>query len=357
MSNLDVGPSGEELRKLALKSVNTEEEAERVIRGELVDAWLLKILLDVENKSGAIFVLASEVNMKILQIFSMMGTSKMIRKIRTFEKFQQFADDMLAAYREGGIESNFSERIGRTLYRLLSPDIIAAQLPNFHYNRTSEITDIIIKGVAAETKVGNIQVQIELERVNSIFFRLNNPLSGVYNEVQSPFIEMASSKISAIGNTSKFSAIPKTKIDLAIEDLISQYKEVVKCTTVVSPVSGVNFDDLKEGQRLLFKLPFKAPEEKIKARRLGAVNPMGQLLPVVGTFLRLIVGPKDEYHIFAKGPKGVLLRAFEERPVRLAIPRDSKGEEAEIDGNTKALWAVIIGFVVFVLVLTGISFL
>lgn len=350
--------SGEELKKMALSSVNTEEEAERIIRGELVDAWLLKVILDVENKSGAILVLVSEANLKVLCIYSMMGASKVIKKIRTFEKFHQFALDMLAAYRDGGIESAMSERIGRTLYRLLTPEIISAQLPNFHYNQTRDITDILIKGIAIETKVGSIQVQIDLERVNSIFFRTNNPLQGNYNEVQNPFIEMVSSKIShGTSHTSSFSAVPKTKIDLAIEDFINQYDEIVRCSTILSPAAGITFDELKEGQKLLFKLPFKAPEEKSKARRLGAVNTLGQPVPIVGTFLRLIVGPKDEYHIFAKGPKGVLLRAFEERPVRLAIPRDSDSEEGGISGNAKALWAVIIGFVIFVLVLTGISLL
>ncbi|MCB1180174.1 MAG: hypothetical protein KDK36_21530 [Leptospiraceae bacterium] len=194
-----------------------------------------------------------------------------------------------------------------------------------------------------------------MERINSIQFRLNNPLDGNYNEVVSPFIEMASQS-SGTSSRSSFSPLPKTKIDLAIEDFINKHKEVIKCSTVLSPASGVTFDELREGQKLLFKLPFRTPEEKSKARRLGGVNKLGQPITITGTFLRLIVGPKDEYHIFAKGPHGVLLRAFEERPVRLAVPRYSEAGEG-LEKNSKAMWIVAIGFLIFIAVLGVIYFL
>ncbi|EMO29878.1 hypothetical protein LEP1GSC170_4363 [Leptospira interrogans serovar Bataviae str. HAI135] len=87
--------------------------------------------------------------------------------------------------------------------------------------------------------------------------------------------------------------------------------------TVLAPVGGVDFDELTEGDRLYFQLPTGSMDEKAMAKTLGGIDENGNVRNVVGEFIGIAAG-KGEYHIFAKGPSGVLLQAFEERPVRLA---------------------------------------
>jgi hypothetical protein len=343
--------SQSELQKLAALASRSQDEANLILKGEIIDSWLLKILINIENKTGAMMVLVSELSLKVVSIYSIFGTSPGIRKIRTFEKFQQFATDMGNAIKEGGMEAAVSERIGRTLYRTLLPEDLQSVLPDFDLGQLTNITDLITKGVAQETKLMNIQVELDIERINSAEFAKKNPIYGMVSEVRSPF-EAAptnSSTPNTSSRTQTTTSTPKTKIEIAVDDFVKDYKEVIKCSTVVSPVSGVLFDELKPGQKLLFMLPFKTSDEKSRARRLGAVNKLGQNGPVIGEFVKLIMG-KDEFHLFAKGPHNTLLRAFEERPVRLAVPK-AKDYEQEEERNIKSIVMVALGFLLFVLLL------
>ncbi|MBE8432333.1 hypothetical protein IQB77_21750, partial [Leptospira interrogans serovar Pomona] len=102
-----------------------------------------------------------------------------------------------------------------------------------------------------------------------------------------------------------------------IEQFRKPFGRVILSKTVLAPVGGVDFDELTEGDKLFFQLPTGTMDEKAMARTLGGIDEDGNVKNVVGEFIGIATG-KGEYHIFAKGPSGVLLQAFEERPVRLA---------------------------------------
>ncbi len=346
--------SQSEIEKIVSLSSCSQEEFNQILNEKILDAWLIKCFIQIENKVGVLLILVSELSYKILTMYSVFGTSTAIRKIQVFEKFLQFASDMVSVVKGGGVEFPVSERIGRTIYRVFLPEEVEKVIANLKNKKFEPITTLFTQGIVHETKLTNVQIELDVEKINSAYFAKKNPIYGVIPEVRSPFEEISNISTSFAKSTSSTTAIPKTKVEIAIEEFIKDYREVVKCSTVVAPVSGVLFEELKPGQKLLFLLPNKTPEEKSRARRLGAVNQLGQSQPIIGEFLKLIVG-KDEYHIFAKGPGNVLLRAFEPRPVRLAIPTNLSSSSEE--KNFKVMVYISAGFFLFVLVLLLLYFL
>lgn len=67
---------------------------------------------------------------------------------------------------------------------------------------------------------------------------------------------------------------------------------------------------------------------------MGAVTKEGTIKPISGDFLKIINGGKNEFHIFAKGPNGILLRAFEERPVKLAVSKRTNKRQRRMNDLT-----------------------
>ncbi|MCX7998214.1 MAG: hypothetical protein N3A69_04580, partial [Leptospiraceae bacterium] len=340
--------------RYAQMSSISEDQFQFILNEKLSDSLLLKLLIQIENKIGAVLILTSELSGNILLIYSIFGNSPTIRRIQPFEKITNFMTDIQKAHKEGAMEFAISERIGRTIYRLLTPEIILSAVDSLKQKSFSQFKDTLIQGIIKETKLMNVQIEMDIEKTNSIQFLKKNSLKGIVPEVRNPFEETIEVQAQTINKTSSTSPNqPKTKVEIAIEEVTKNYKEVVKCQTVVSPVSGLTFEELKPGQKLLFLLPFRTPEERSRARRLGAVNQLGQNQPVIGEFIKLIVA-ENEYHILAKGPGNVLLNAFEERPVRLAFPKDSLSNLEEKTLKT-ALW-IAGGFVVFILVLFFLYF-
>jgi hypothetical protein len=90
-----------------------------------------------------------------------------------------------------------------------------------------------------------------------------------------------------------------------------------------------------------------------QAKQLGAVDSEGKNRPVIGQFLKLVTGEKNEFHIFAKGPQGVLLRAFEERPVKLAVPKSANKIKPQ-DTDSGAMNIVLIVSIAIVVLLFAI---
>lgn len=338
----------EEFRRYVQKSSTNEEQFNLILNEKLVDCSLLKLLVQVESKLGAMLILFSELSGNVLIMYSIFGNSPTIRRIQPFEKFMNFVDDMLKAYKEGAMEVAVSERIGRTIYKNLTSETMLSFINEINNKDFSRLKEFIINAIIKETKLINITLEIDAEKVNSIQFLKKNPLNGNVAEVRDPF-EVIQTSSQTNQNTYTTQVIPKTKIEIAIEEITKNYKEIIKCQTVISPVSGISFEELKVGQKLLFLLPFRTPEDRSRARRLGAVNKLGQNQPIVGEFVKLIVGD-HEYHIFAKGPGNVLLRAFEAMPVRLAYPKDLDVNILE-QKTLKTVFLVIGAFIIFIVVL------
>lgn len=344
----------DDLRRYAQMSATSEDQFNFIINEKLSDSLILKLLIQIENKIGAVLMLVSELSGKILIMYSIFGNSPTIRRIQPFEKISNFMTDILKAHKEGATEFAISERVGRTIYRLLTPENFLPIIDSLKQKNFSQFKDILIQGIIKETKLMNVQVEMEIEKINSIQFLKKNSLNGIIPEVRNPFEEVVSETSTQTNKTlSTTQNLPKTKVEIAIEEISKNYREVVKCQTVVSPVSGLTFEELKPGQKLLFLLPSRTPDERSRARRLGGINQLGQNQPIIGEFLKIIAA-ENEYHILAKGPGNVLLKAFEERPVRLAYPRNT---DMNFEDKTfkAALW-IAGGFILFVLVLFFVYF-
>ena len=311
----DINP--EELLSYTLRSVNSKEEAMSVINGDLKDAFILKLSIDLQSKNGILLILISEIKKKILDIYSVVGTSTNIKKIRTFESMEQIFEDILKLLDYGGIETALSERVGRCIYRTLSGNAMESILFNIKKKHNSEISSVLEEALIVETKIKNTQVFIEVERVKSSDFYTYNTLRGIYPEVRNPLEDESKENKD---KTEEVQQLSKTSVEQALDEIFLNYKRVVKCNAGISPARGVEFNKIKPNQPLYFHLPQFTEEEKNTAKELGGFSKNGKAIPVVGNFIKIIAGPKNEYHIFAKGPKGVLLHAQETHPVRISFP-------------------------------------
>jgi hypothetical protein len=354
------------LKKMALESVLTEDQAIKLLNHQIKDAWLLKLRIDLENKTGVLVCLISKFRENILQIFSVFGNSPTITRIRTFEDQHQILGDMIEALKTGTHDKGVSETIGRVIYRTFDKESLQKLMPEWEKHDKDNTTIHLENSISQNMKTKNIQIQMDVEAISSIEFRTNNPLAAKISPVINPLLDLPSNNSgSGTSQTSTPSStatspttsgslptVPeKSDVDRKIEELEAGFSRIISCKTVLAPAHGIEFSQLKKNQKLLFQLPFKTEADKETAKRLDAVSDKGELKPIIGDFFQIIEGKKNEYHIYARGPYGVLLRAFEERPVRIAIPKDEKNLSDDVKSFSYFLYAALGGIFIVVLLL------
>ena len=305
-----------ELINIAMESVLNEDQARELIQGKIEDAYLFKINVDIENRTGCATVLLSSYKNEIIEIYSVFGDNPRLKKIRTFEDIFQFSHDMAEACKEGGINQSLSDSVGRSIYRKLDKNFILSVRTMLESLDAQKFINFFKEAIVAELKVQKVKVQLDMEKTSSIKVRTANPLNGILSPVARPVDE----------SVVKEATEEKSAIDRQRELIEKGYTNIIECKTVLSPVAGVEFDDLREKQKILFNLPVESETQRIMAKQLGGVDKDGNKKPVVGEFIQ-IASAKGEYYIYAKGPGGVLLRSFEEGPVRIAVPKKEKSSQ------------------------------
>ncbi|PJZ56795.1 LIC10486 family protein [Leptospira barantonii] len=333
------------LMNLALESVLTEEQAVELIQGKIRDAFLLKIRIDIENRSGAVIALVSKYKNDVIEIFSLFSNSSLIRKIRSFEDSAAFALDMVEAAKSEPFDPGLSDSIGRIVYSKLTKAVLESSYANWERNDAASFVNILENQIKTSLKVNIVRIQADVEYISSLKFRAKNVFSGIIPAVNRPVDEPS---IGQIPETQE-----KTPVQRQIEQFRKPFGRVILSKTVLAPVGGVDFDELTEGDKLFFQLPIGSMDEKAMAKTLGGFDEAGNPKNVIGEFIGIAAG-KGEYHIFAKGPSGVLLQAFEERPVRLAkVKSKSSGSapsaKVESSSGGGSLGMIIVAGVVIVL--------
>lgn len=343
-----------ELMALALESVNSEELAMQLIEGNLQDAWLLRVVIDIESRYGVMFVLFSIIKMEIILIYSLFGTSSYLKRIKAFEADEEFANDMIQASEKSGIEPVLSERMARTLYKSLDKKTIPVILASLDKNNTESVQEVFQKFFNSELRLLSTKVEIKAEKISSISFRTRNSIatSEVIKPYLNPYNETVKSKTSA-----KIEALEQEeskKDPLTIIQEIQQKNgltKVVECSTVLSPVAGLSFEDLNDTMKLQLMLPVSTEEQIEFAKLMGALDGNGVNHPITADFLGVVRGNENEYYVLAKGPGGILLKAFEERPVKVAIAGKKKYEEKGEKDIGGILWIFIVILVVFLFII------
>ncbi|MEM7184802.1 MAG: hypothetical protein AAF518_28160 [Spirochaetota bacterium] len=316
-----------ELRKLLLESVLTNEQASEVLQGKLKDAWFVKLKIDLENKSGIVIFAVSKYKNSVLEIYSVFTNSQVNTRVRTFEDFTQITSHILEAVQDATLEVGISETLGRLIYRAVTPEVVIKQVSDWTKGDATPLVIVLEQAIQEEMRTKNIQIQADIESISSLDFRVNTPLRNKVSPIKSPFQqeESPTSPATTVKNIAKpASSVARSPADERVRQLSEGYERVYSCKTVLAPVRGIDFDKLQIGQKILFMLPFQTPNEKAMARKLGAVGKDGLNHPIVGEFLEIVEGGKSEFHIFAEGPHNSLLRAFEERPVKIAVPQEDQ---------------------------------
>lgn len=346
--NVDEKSHQSELMKFALESVKDNEQAFQLLEGKITDAILVKAQVHIENRSGILIFPFSVFKGDILTIYSIFGNSPLIIRMRTYEKYPQFLLDTIEIVKSGGNDKALSERIARAIYKNISASSLFKTIQKVSKKNYEDLISLIQNGINLELKINTTKAIIDVEKVSSLQFRIGNPLDAVLQPVQNPYNvqkeEEAKKIIVPVFETSP----EKLKAEKEISEVQKEFQKIVICKTVVSPVAGLEFDALKENTKLLFLLPFQTEEEIEFAKQVGAVNKDGVNKPILGTFYKIITSGKNEFHIFAKGPNGILLRAFEERPVRLATPKKSTSSVKKADSSTDTSFtlSIIVGVLV-----------
>ncbi|MGQ2844112.1 LIC10486 family protein [Leptospira interrogans] len=332
------------LMNLALESVLTEEQAVELIQGKIRDAYLLKIRIDIENRSGAVVALVTKYKNEVIEIFSLFSNSSLIRKIRSFQDSAAFALDMVEAAKSEPYDPGLSDSIGRIVYSKLTKAVLESSYANWDKNDASSLVNILENQIKTSLKVNIVRIQADVEFISSLKFRAKNVFTGIIPTVNRPIEEPS------IGQVPE--SQEKTPVQRQIDQFRKPFGRVILSKTVLAPVGGVDFDELTEGDRLYFQLPTGSMDEKAMAKTLGGIDEDGNVRNVVGEFIGIAAG-KGEYHIFAKGPSGVLLQAFEERPVRLAKVKTKTSSSAsttktETSSGGGSLGIIIVAGVVLV---------
>lgn len=335
-----------ELMNLALESCLTEEQGRDLLNSKITDAYLLKLRVDLENRTGVLMVLVSKFKKTILQVFSVFGSSPQMRKVRLFGDYGQLSVDFVELYKEKGLDSSLTENVGKAVYRIFSPEIIPGLLPQWDKKYFSNSIDMLERGISGLLKNTKIKVIFEMDKVSSVKFRHKNPMHGVVRSVGAPPPETSA----APEQQAPVNAEP-TALERQIANFTKNYNTILQAKTMISPVDGIEFDQLVEGQEILFKLIVDSPQQKATAKVLNAIDEYNIAQPVVGKYIGIASG-KNEYHIYAEGPSGTLLHSLEERPVKISVPKYAKKmiETKQSDSSGMFLMAGI-GALVIILVI------
>lgn len=348
-----------EIHKVLLESVENKEQVQEIIEGKLKDAWFIKLRIDVENKSGILIAAISKYKKKVLEVYSVFTDSAVNNRVRTYEDFSQMTNHMIEASQDSPLEKAISETIGRVVYRAITPEIIEKQAEEWAKGDPTSLIFALENAIHEEMQTKNNQIQADVEDISSYVFRLQNPLTETIAPVTSPFVELEkeSPEMPVATTTSKKQAITaKTPAEQKIQELSESYDRVISAKTVLAPVKGIEFDKLQPGQKLLFTLPFHTQHERSLARKLGAVGIDGLNHPIAAEFIEIVEGGKSEFHIFARGPQNTLIRAFEERQVRLAIAKDDKNTDSKSFFAGKSFMIHLIITVILVLVTIAVIY-
>jgi len=360
---------------LTMDAVFTDEQAKEVLQGKITDSYLVKIKLDIDNKNGMLLILVSSIRKHIMEIYSVVGTSQIFRRIRTFADYVQISQDLADIGKSGGMDLALSENVGRALHRIFTKETLDEFLPLWQKKDPSRLSEVIEPAIVLATKAGRVKVQAEIDKLSSAKFRYENPMKGTINPVAKPEDEPTPvPENTDLGQPAAAAVRPgdMTPIDRQMEQFRVGSGKELRMKTVISPISGVDFDDLMEGQEILFRVPLDTAEGMTNASLLGLIDEDGNLAkaPVVGKFLG-IASSKNEYHIFAEGPSRYLLHSVEEHPVKVAIPKvagsapstkqkqgvaNKKKQESSGGGTLYTLIGIfaaiiLIGFLIFVMVI------
>ncbi|GBF51105.1 hypothetical protein LPTSP4_26360 [Leptospira ryugenii] len=360
-----------ELLGLTMEAVFTDEQAKEVLQGKITDAYLVKIKMDLDNKTGIILILASSIRKHILEVYSVFGSSTIFRRIRPFADFFQISTDLADIGKSSdGYDAQISESVGRIVYRFFTKEKLEEFLPLWEKKDPSRLSDQIEPLVLNGMKAGKAKLQAEIDKLSSAKFRFDNPMKGSISPIEKPQEEVAPAP--------ELSSAPKAPTEMSsLERQIQLFRQnaqrEIPVNTVISPISGVDFDNLLVGQEILFRIPPDHPDALPNATALGALDKEGKVSkePIVGKF-KGIASAKNEYHIFAEGPNQILLHSIEESPVKVATPKaiasvgsnqDKSGQvalpkkkpaEPQKTGNLYSLIGVfvaliLIAFLVFIL--------
>ncbi|TGM52366.1 LIC10486 family protein [Leptospira vanthielii] len=308
---------------LTREAVFTDEQAKEVLQGKITDGYLVKIKIDLDSLNGMILILVSSIRKHLMELYAVVGTSPTFRRIRTFADHVQISTDLGDIGKTGGYDPAISENIGRAVHRAFTKEKLEELLPLWQKKDPSHIAEILEMPILAATKGRNIKLQAEVDKISTAKFRYENPMKGIILPIPKPEDETASAQdVSVPGISTEPAKGELSSLDRQIAQFRTAFPKELNMKTVISPINGVEFDNLIEGMEILFRVPTETPEGQTNAQILGLIDEEGKISkePVVGRFLG-IVGNKTEYHIFAEGPNQYLLHSIEEHPVKVAIPK------------------------------------
>lgn len=309
-----------DLLGLTKEAVFTDEQAKEVLQGKITDGYLIKIKVDLDSMNGMILLLVSSIKKHIMEVYAVVGSSPIFRRIRTFADHVQISTDLADIGKTAGYDPSISENIGRAVYRVFTKEKLEDFLPLWQKKDPSRITEALEASLLQASKGRNIKLQAEVDKISTAKFRYENPMKGTINPISKPMDEMP------IPEEQTTQVVVPSGEQSAIERQIAHFRsgfsKEVNMKTVISPISGVEFDNLIEGQEILFRVPTETQEGMSDASLLGLIDEEGKVSkePLIGKFLG-IASNKSEYHIFAEGPNKYLFHSVEEQPVKVAIPK------------------------------------
>jgi hypothetical protein len=363
LSKSDLLKRQAELLGLTMDAVFTDEQAKEVLQGKITDSYLVKMKIELDNKTGIILILTSSIRKHIMEIYCVIGNSPIFRRIRTFADYVQISTDLADIGKTEGMDSGVSDMIGRIVYRLFTKEKLDEFLPMWEKKDPSRLAELLEPAIVTGAKAGKVKVQAEIDKISSAKFRYENPMKGTISPIPKP--------VDDVPPAPDLSTAPKTPgelspIDRQIQQLRQGFTKEITMKTVISPINGIEFDNLVLGQEILFRVPTETQEGMANASLLGLVDEEGKVSkePIIGKF-RGIASAKNEYHIFAEGPNQYLFHSTEESPVKVAVPKPvittqmtdkaglaaaAKKRTAEVQKSNGNLYAMIGVFVALVLI-------
>ncbi len=151
-----------DLLGLTKEAVFTDEQAKEVLQGKITDGYLIKIKVDLDSMNGMILLLVSSIKKHIMEVYAVVGSSPIFRRIRTFADHVQISTDLADIGKTAGYDPSISENIGRAVYRVFTKEKLEDFLPLWQKKDPSRITEALEASLLQASKVAISNCKLRL---------------------------------------------------------------------------------------------------------------------------------------------------------------------------------------------------
>jgi len=338
-SNFDSLNEQTRLINIALKYTNGDmDKARMMVSGQYNDVAVIKGRLTMETIEtyGVFFIFLNQAGRYLMNLNSLLSEQLTIyERAPLFNNWKNFYREFGKLVQQQDESSIGSYEFNNHFANSLEGYNIFEDVEEDNLEDTSEIIREII---AKYFNNNSVQVQIAIDRTNSLTVELENI------PIETPQTSPAKEERTA--------EMPLGELDQKMNEVESQAEYIINGNVIVSPVKGKYVNDIKMGEKISVVLTDKDSVSIKVAKMFNALTDEREYLPIKARLKAKIPMEGGGYILYGLVAKNVLVKIIEEENVKIEMEKVEKKLTENANESKLILYvAMLLGLVVMALVI------